>query len=222
MRTWILISFLFVSLTLSIPVKAETSTNPLDGDAASVWELVEQIISGNFLNVNGLSFPVSLSGCAMTVGLNLPYIDFKFSQTTTCPVSGTVSVKFFPMQAKIRLEFKNLKLIEALDADVALSLKKVDKAMVFTYNVTNGRLAYRLSSSSSLQEMSISAIGYRKRENSKLEAKGRLNVFDKSTGAGRARLRTVTSSPKATTIERCDLSGANAGDAYSGTLSNCQ
>jgi len=202
------------------PAKAETPP-AVDSMFASLLPLLEGMVMGGILPIPGT---VNLGGCTPAMTPGFPYVELRFTSSATCPLNGTVRLGLFPLSASVRLEFVGVPVIQAVDADFQMKLRRQNKITTLNWLLTNGRVAFRVMPDQPLVEYAMTGYGARQRSRSSLNVDGRMNFFDRGTGAGRAILRKVTRvSPDPTVRVRqvCILTGATADRVDSGTLSAC-
>jgi len=203
-----------LAFTTTRPANAEA---PIPGQFNSIFEIIDQLV------LQGNLFPSTLGGaCGPSLKLGFPTITLHFTSSSTCNLNGDIRFSLFPFGASVRLEIMNNPMIQAVDMDIAMSLKKnAQGARQFSWKITNGRIAFRLGAGQPLNEYMMTGSGVRVKSKTSLQVDSRINFFDKATGSGYALVRTVSQvkpNPKVKNVQGCTLTGANGNDVQSGQL----
>ncbi len=205
------------------PAYAESNVPPQVNDQMNS---IFQIIEGLILQDAGLPTVVTIAGCTPTLSWGFFTLDFRFVSSPICTLNGNISFGLFPLRASVRLEIMNNPFIQAFDADLSMTVKKgAEKgSRTFAWNLTNGRVAFRMGPGMPLNEWILTGNGTRVRTSTSLNVNSRLNAYDKATGSGKALVRTITQVKPAAAVKKvqsCDLTGAMPDSAESGNLANC-
>ncbi|MBY0370445.1 hypothetical protein K2X33_07145 [bacterium] len=163
---------------------------------------------------------VPATGCKPDFKLQLIGAAIAFEPSATCPLSGTIGIKFFPTVASVDLDVVGLKHIEKIqfDADVNLSQGMQIK---LDMTVLNGVISLRALKFAPLESLTANAKIGLVLGGGAFKIDSRVNAFLTTSGLGVALLAKIDRSLGVSNIQACILKGGVGNDPTAGTASTC-
>ncbi len=217
-------------LAFGVFMLGNTAKAELPADFNMLMPIIEQYVLGNSGKVPS---SVTVGGCTAAVANNYTSATLTFVASPTCKLNGKIMFSAMPLGASVRMEIMDSP-ITAIDGDYSMWLQNQggffskNKVTTFNWQLVNARVAFRLQPGMPLQEFMISGEG--KRVNTKvnnassIDGSSRVNVFDRATTNGMARLGELHQISGGATVRNnqiCNLYGADASKVQSGQLVGC-
>lgn len=167
---------------------------------------------------------INLSGCQPVIAFTFPTVNFQFTSSSACPVSGYIRINMIPLSVNVRLEFLQGP-IEKLEADVLAFIRRANRVSYLNWQILNGYLAIRPSQYLPADAFYLTGAGQRTQSKTLLAIKSRVNIFSAETLFGTAFLKDVQKPKGSAEVKKltaCTLTEATKDNVQSGNLSNCR
>lgn len=219
-----------LALALGVFAVGSTAKAELPSEFNMLMPVIEQYVLGNSGKVPS---SLTVGGCTAALSNNYTSATLTFVASPTCKLNGKIMFTAMPLGASVRMEIMDSP-ITAIDGDYSMWISNQggffskNKTTKFNWQLINARVAFRMKEGMPLQEFMISGEGNRistKVNNaSSVDGASRVNVFDRATTNGMARLGEVHQVNGGAMIRNnqiCNLYGASADKVQSGQLVGC-
>ncbi len=182
---------------------------------ATVLQQVEQAILGTFTS----SVKLGSGACAPQFSWSFLGFQLQFTQTSSCPLQGSITFDWFPLSAAVDLDVYGIPNVQSLQFTANIMFQPTSQGLQLGFQYLDGQIALSLPNAATTKYVLngdvMVVLGPSPSFNS------RENVFDSSTDAGFALVTQVSKSQSMSSIQACLLSGGDPNNVSAGTLTSC-
>jgi hypothetical protein len=161
------------------------------------------------------------TGCNPSIKLVLIGVSVVFTPSSSCALSGSISVTAFPFKASAKLDVVGLSAVKSVTFDAVISLSNGlngSKLNLVYKEATFSLAGIKILPLEKVLSSGIVALSF---SSGKLSIDSRLNAFEATTKLGVALLGKIDPAGNVRTIQSCLLSNGSATDPQGGTLGAC-